>query len=150
MSLAALVVGDAVLAGVALGFVADRRPDQVVRPETVVVTTAPSPLSPGDADGAMPAGVVAATNAGPPPASTTTTSAPAPTSSSTTSATTTSSVPADVAETPTTSVPDTTTTTTTTTVAPAPTGPAGPSGGDVSEPHERPATASMNGVAAHA
>ncbi len=133
MSLAALVVGDAVLAGVALGFTAGRGPDHPSRHETVVVTTAPSPLASNDGNGAMPAGVVAATNVGPSPASTRTTGAPPPPPSTTTSAPTTTSVPAEVAETPSTSAPPGATAPTTTTLAPEPTAPtAAPRGGDVS------------------
>lgn len=134
MSLAALVVGDAVLAGVALGFSADRGSDQPSQRETVVVTSAPS-LPPPDGNGAMPAANVVATGSGgPSPASTPTTGAPAPGPSTTTRATTTTSMPAEVAETPsssTTAPPGSTTTTTSTTPAPAPTPPTAAPGGGV-------------------
>jgi hypothetical protein len=122
MSLAALVVGDAVLAGVALGFTADRGSDEPSQRETVVVTSGAS-LPPTDGNGALPAAdVVAATNAAPSPASTPTTGTPVPDPSSTTRAPTTSSMPAEVAETPsTTAAPPDTTTTTSTTLAPDPT-----------------------------
>jgi hypothetical protein len=133
MSLAALVVGDAVLAGVALGFTAGRGPDHPSRRETVVVTTAPSPLASVDGKGAMSADVVAATNPTPSPSTTTTTGAPAPAPSSTTSAPTTTSLPAEVAETPSTTAPTGTTAPTTTTLAPEPTAPtAAPRGDGVS------------------
>ena len=134
MSLAALVVGDAVLAGVALGFTADRGSDQPSERETVVVTSGASSLPPTDGNGAMPAAdVVAATNAAPSPGSTPTTGAPVPGASSTTRATTTSSMPAEVAETPSsTTVPPDTTTTTSTTLAPEPTIPTAAQGGDLS------------------
>ena len=135
MSLAALVVGDAVLAGVALGFSAGRGTDQPSQRETVVVTSAPS-LSPPDGNGALPAvDVAVAGNGAPSPASTPTTATTAPGPSSTTRATTTTSMPAEIAETPsstTTALPGTTTSTTSTTLAPEPTRPTAAPGGGVS------------------
>jgi hypothetical protein len=132
MSLAALVVGDAVLAGVALGFSADRGSDQPSQRETVVVTSGASSPSPPDGNRATPAPAVAADlNGTSSPATTPTTGAPVPAPSSTTAATTTSSVPAEVAETPSssTTTPPATTAPTSTTLAPDPTTPTAARGG---------------------
>jgi hypothetical protein len=124
-SLAALVVGDAVLGGLALGFAFRPATSPLPGKETVVVTSAP-PSLPGTAgDGPEAADVVAAAG-GPSPSPTTTTSTRAA-ASIPPSTTTSTTVPPAAAESPsTTTAPDTTESTTTTTGAPEPTDPPAP------------------------
>jgi len=126
-SLAALVVGDAVLAGLALGFAVNGGGDPEPNRETVVITTAPPSVPAAAGNGPAPADVVAATGGTPAPSSTTTSRGPAVVSPSTSTAIT-STEPHEAAETPssTTTEPPSTTEPVTTTVVPEPTEPSVP------------------------